>query len=350
MKYLSVLISILLLFGSTCFAEQKSALNCKESCRVSPQIQAFLRGLRAAGNPLDRLNPRSLVQIRNTQKMMAATMVSAIQMNRIVNTQIEAGETKIPVFVYVPSVKSPEDKLPVVLFIHGGGWSIGSTLSYDNIIRKLASAVPAIVISPDYGLAPEKPFPAAVDDCFAALKWAAEHASEFGGDPSKLIVAGDSAGGNLATVTAMKAGLEGPKISVQALIYPSVNIGENVETGSAKCFGRDYFLTNKAMSSFRDFYLPDKKDWDNPFASPLKAKDLAGMPTAIIITAGCDPLLDEGAAYAKRLEQAGTKVIYHMEPNVFHGYVSYLGANPFLTPLADKTLDFVCTSIRENLQ
>jgi acetyl esterase len=141
----------------------------------------------------------------------------------------------------------------------------------------------------------------------------------------------------------------GPKISFQCLFYPAVNMS-TIATDSAKCFGKGYLLTNKAMVTFRSFYLPNSNDWTNPYASPLQAKDLAGMPPALITTAGCDPLLSDGEAYSKRLSDAGVKVTYMMEKNIFHGYLGLLNINPVVSPLAEKTLDYAANVIRDNLR
>ncbi len=353
MKITRILFSTMLLvviLSQACLSETGPGRKCEESCRPSPEVKSSLARYNVTA-PLDKLTNKTVPLLRQTEKVIAATTVDTISMNRIVHLSIEAGDHTIPIAVYIPRKKesSPDNKMPVMIFIHGGGWTLTNTAFYDPVIRKLADAVQAVVVSPDYRLAPEDPFPAAVDDCFATLQWVARNVSEFGADPSKIILSGDSGGGNLATVTALRAKEQGgPQISFQALFYPSVNIAD-IDTRSAKCFGRKFMLTTKAIKSFRSFYLPKENDWKNPLASPLQAQDLKGMPPALVITAGCDPLLDEGSAYAQKLSEAGTKVIYHMEPNIFHGYLNSLNRDPLISPIAEKTLDYAARIIRENL-
>jgi acetyl esterase len=142
---------------------------------------------------------------------------------------------------------------------------------------------------------------------------------------------------------------KGPKIAFQVLFYPSVNISA-IATDSAKCFSKGYVLTDRAMTVFRSFYLPNKADWENPYASPLKATDFTNLPPALVTTAGCDPLLSEGEAYSQQLQQAGVQVTYHLEPNIFHGYLGLLNKDPIVSPIAEKTLNFAVTEIRNHLK
>ncbi len=327
-----------------------SDLPC-DTCEPSADVRTFLYIYGFSPTNLDLLSDKTFKFIRQSSEFYAGFSVYLSE-TETKKVQVKSGESEVPVFVFTPKKKpdSGEGKLPVVLFLHGGGWTLGSTEVYGHVIRKLAESIPAIVVSPDYALAPEFPFPRAVDDCYAVLNWTAKNAEALGGDASKIIVTGDSGGGNLATVMALKSKEEnGPKIAFQCLFYPSVNISSTASE-SAKCFSRGYVLTNRAMVAFRSFYLPDQKDWTNPYASPLMAKDLAGMPPALITTAGCDPLLDEGNAYAKRLSEAGVKVAYYMEPNIFHGYLGLLNKDPVLSRTAEKTLDYAASVIRENVK
>ncbi len=346
----SIFAAILLMCGSPSFSAEPSELPCA-NCRLSPAIRTFLYVYSFSPTNLDLLSDKTVNFFRETAELAARYSPQTIQMEPR-KTHVKGGDRDVPVFVFVPEVKDKksEAKLPVILYIHGGGWTLGSTAFYESVIRKLAAATPAVVVSPDYALAPEHPFPQAVDDCYAALKWTAQHAQDYGADPSKLIVAGDSAGGNLAAVMALKSKEEnGPKIAFQALFYPSVDISSTA-SDSAKCFSKGYFLTADAMVTFRSFYLPDPKDWDNPYASPLKAKDVTGLPPALITTAGCDPLLSDGEAYAKKLRDAGVAVTYHLEPNIFHGYLGFLNKDLIISPRAEKTLDYAASVIRDNVK
>lgn len=245
--------------------------------------------------------------------------------NRVLNQDIPGPAGTIPVRIYVPENNGP---LPVVLFFHGGGWVNGSLSTHDNTSRKIAQYGKVIVIAVDYRRAPEHPFPAPAQDCYAALQWASLHAADFGGDGTRLGVAGDSAGGNLAAVIALMArDRKGPKISAQALIYPATNIA-TMETESHKNFATGYLLTGAAMERFRSLYTPNPEDRTKPEASPLLAGDLSGLPPALVITGEFDPLRDEGEAYAARLKKAGVKTTAKRYPGLVHGFISALRVLP----------------------
>jgi acetyl esterase/lipase len=224
-----------------------------------------------------------------------------------------AGE--IAVRVYTPVGEHP---LPVVGYFHGGGWAIGSLDSFDTVARALANAACAIVVSVDYRLAPEHPFPAAVDDCLAATRWLAASASSLSGDPGRLALAGDSAGANLATVVARRLRDEGDSpVRFQALIYPAIDARLN--TPSYRDFAEGYGLTALSMKRFWGLYL-DGADGADPDASPLRAGDLSGLPPAFVLTAEADVLRDEGEAYAERLREAGVEVTLRRFDGATHGF------------------------------
>ncbi|MBV6273724.1 alpha/beta hydrolase [Alcaligenaceae bacterium CGII-47] len=248
--------------------------------------------------------------------------------NRVINQDIPGPAGTIPVRIYVPESSGP---LPVVLYFHGGGWVNGSLETHDNTSRKITRYGNVIVVAVDYRRAPEHPFPAPVQDCYAALEWASLHAADFGGDGTRLGVAGDSAGGNLAAVIALMArDRKGPKISAQVLIYPATNIA-TMDTESHKNFATGYLLTSAELERFRDLYTLNPEDRTKPEVSPLLAEDLSGLPSALVITAEFDPLRDEGEAYADRLDKAGVKTTAKRYPGVVHGFI----AAPRLLPQAE---------------
>lgn len=227
--------------------------------------------------------------------------------------------------LYRPQSDGP---LPLMVYYHGGGWVLGDLETHDGFCRTLAVETPCVVLSVDYRLAPEDPYPAAPEDCYAALLWAAEHVVELGGRADQILVGGDSAGGNLAAVTALLArDRGGPTLAGQLLLYPVTDMA-HVETESYRSFAEGYFLTRDSMLWFRDHYLPNPADWTQPEASPLLASDLAGLPPAIVITAGFDPLRDEGNDYAARLTAAQVSVRHTCYDNLIHGFYIMMGRIP----------------------
>ena len=230
-----------------------------------------------------------------------------------------AGE--IPIRIYTPQAPGP---LPLLVYFHGGGWVICSLETHDAVCRLLAKQTPAIVVSVDYRLAPESKFPAAAEDCYAAACWVAEHAAAIGGDPKRFAVGGDSAGGNLAAVVSLMARDRAkPKIGFQLLIYPVIDHG--YDTASYRENADGYLLTKESMAWFWNHYLAGADDGANPYASPLRAKSLADLPPAMVVTAEFDPLRDEGEAYAERLRKAGVPVKLKRYAGLIHGFFSMTG-------------------------
>ncbi|AVH60309.1 MULTISPECIES: alpha/beta hydrolase [Streptomyces] len=244
------------------------------------------------------------------------------------------GAPEIPVRVYLPAPAPPSGPCPTVVFFHGGGWVIGGLDTYDPIARALCRDAGAAVVSVDYRLAPEARFPAAVDDAYAALCWAAEHIGELGGDPGALVVAGDSAGGNLAAVAALIArDRGGPALALQVLVYPATDVrprgGASGRDGAAgrsdspdRFSGVGHFLTPAHGRWFIDQYFGPDGDRFHPYASPLVA-DLHGLPPAHVVTAGFDLLREEGRAYAAKLRTSGVRVTENHYPGMFHGFFGY---------------------------
>ena len=211
-----------------------------------------------------------------------------------------------------------QGRLPALVYFHGGGWTIGDVDTHDTVCRQLAVGAQCVVFSVDYRLGPEHPFPAAVDDCIAATKFVAENARQL--DIGPIAVGGDSAGGNLAAVVALHArDSGGPRLAFQLLVYPATD--QRLATASHERNARGYLLERDSIDYFRSCYLPDAGDYLDWRASPLLANDHRGVAPALVITAGYDPLLDEGRAYAERLRAAGVEVAYREYPDMVHGFL-----------------------------
>ncbi len=225
----------------------------------------------------------------------------------------------IPVRVYRPG----DAPAPVFVYFHGGGWVLGSLNTHHGVCATLARLSGCVVCSVDYRMAPEHRFPAAVDDAWASVTWVAENAEEIGGVPGALAVGGDSAGGNLAAVCALRARDAGLSLALQLLVYPVTDA--DLDTSTYREFAEGYFLTRYSMEWFWDHYLPEG-DRFHPDASPLRADDVSGTAPALLITAGFDPLRDEGEAYARRLEEAGVPVTLSRYDGMIHGFFRMPGA------------------------
>jgi acetyl esterase len=233
--------------------------------------------------------------------------------------------------------------LPLLVYFHGGGWIRGDIETHDSTCRVLAVETPCIIVSVDYRLAPEHRFPAAVEDAYAALRWVAANAERLGGDPRRIAVGGDSSGGNIAAaVTALARDRGGPAVAYQLLIYPVIDLGG--ETPSKRAFSKGYFLDY--MHFYVASYLGPKGDPRDPLASPLLREDLTCLPPAFIVTAGYDPLRDEGEAYARRLAEAGVPVEHARFEDMIHGFISLRA----LVPDADDGLKQCAAALRKTLR
>jgi acetyl esterase len=233
---------------------------------------------------------------------------------------IPAPHGSIPARIYTPKTLRKKNGLaPCLVFLHGGGFVIGNLDSHDVVCRKLAHEGEMIVISVDYRLAPEHKFPAAPEDAIAATKWVADNAKRLGVDAARIVVGGDSAGGNLAAVVALAArDGDGPKLAGQVLVYPATDFAMSHPSHSEP--ETSILLTHSVIKWFCNHYLNGNGDIDHWKASPARAKTLAGLPPAYVLTAGADPLRDEGAEYAARLKEAGVPVTYRHFPGQFHGF------------------------------
>jgi acetyl esterase len=283
---------------------------------VSPPLQALLDAAAVAALP--PLSEQPLDQVRAGAIQFAMTGAGEKQpVGRVEERELPGPAGDIPVRVYVPDASLP---LPVVAYFHGGGWVFMGIETHDWICRRLANATGAIVVSVEYRLAPEARFPAALDDCLAVTQWLAGHADELGGDPRRVAVAGDSAGGNLAAATALAwRDADEPALAAEVLVYPVLDADAATPSYAANAEG--YLLTADTMRWFWDQYLGADGDRADPRASPIRATDLTGLPPALVLTAEYDPLRDEGNAYAARLAATGVPVEHHEYAGMVHGFL-----------------------------
>jgi acetyl esterase len=252
------------------------------------------------------------------------------------------GDRRIGARVYRP--RGAWGPLPIVVYFHGGGWVVGSLRSHDTSSRRLADEARCIVVSLDYRLAPEHPFPAALDDALGAFRRVARDAGVLGGDPERIAVAGDSAGGNLAAAVAQSAaGSEGPRPAFQLLIYPVLDVSKDSE--SYRKFAAGFYLTRDQMHWYRDRYVEIEAERADPRVSPLLAADVSGLAPAHIVTAGFDVLHDEGEMYADRLRAAGVQVTHADYADLIHGFFNMTG----VVPAADRAFSEIAARVRSAL-
>jgi acetyl esterase len=286
---------------------------------LDSQAQAFLEQLAAAGIP--PLHELSVAEARQVIVALFGTQGAPEPVGAVEEWTIPGAGGEMPTRIYIPYGTGP---FPVLVYLHGGGWVIGDLEAYDATCRALTNAAGCLVVAIEYRLAPEHKFPAAPEDCYAATCWVAANAATIGGDPRRIAVGGDSAGGNLAAVVAQMArDRGGPFLVYQLLVYPVTNYGYDTASYTENAEG--YLLTRDAMMWFWNHYLHSAADGANPLASPLRVNDLRGLPPAMVLTAEFDPLRDEGEAYAMRLQEAGVPVTLKRYAGTIHGFFS-LGA------------------------
>jgi acetyl esterase len=310
---------------------------------LDPQVTAVLEMVAKAGRPAyHTLSPKDARQLFIETR--PASTPTPPEIGSVRNLVAEGPHGSIPLRVYRPAGVPDATRLPAYVYFHGGGWVIGDLNTHDVVCRQLTAASGASVVSVDYRLAPEYKFPAAADDAWAATQWVVGHAAELGLDAGRLAVGGDSAGGNLAAVVALMArDAGGPAIALQVLIYPVTDVMR--ETRSYADFADGYMLTRESMRWFIAHYLTSKDDARDWRVSPLRAPSLAGLPPALIVTAGFDPLRDEGEMYAGRLRDAGNRVDYVCYGGMVHGF---LGMGKLLDTTG-RAIDHIGASLRQAL-
>ena len=281
---------------------------------LDPQIADVIESLDAGFPPVHTMTgAQARATIRS--RFVAPTEPEAI--GEIRELTVAGDDASIPVRVYRPW---SAERLPVLVYAHGGGFVFCDLDSHDALCRSLANLVPAVVVSVDYRLAPEARWPAAAEDMYAATRWVADHAADLGGDPDRIAVGGDSAGGNLAAVTAVMArDRGGPPLTAQLMLYPM--IAANFDTESYRLYGKGFYNPRSALQWYWDQYVPSPADRAHPYASPLHAR-LDALPPAVVVTAGHDPVRDEGIAYADALETAGVKVVRRPFDGGIHGFMT----------------------------
>jgi acetyl esterase len=312
---------------------------------LDPQVQEVIKLVIKSGRPAyNTLSPKDARQLfRETRP---ASTPTPPEIGTVKNVTAEGPGGPIPLRVYRPAGVAPGAALPALVYYHGGGWVIGDLDTHDVQCRQTAAEAGIVVVAVDYRLAPEHKFPAAVDDSWAATRWVVAHGSELGIDSRRIAVGGDSAGGNLAAVVALMARDAGnaPAIALQVLTYPVTDLSS--ESKSYSDFADGYMLTRDSMRWFKNHYLKSSSDADDWRASPLRAASLAGLPPALIITAGFDPLRDEGAAYAARMTEAGGSVDYVCYGGMIHGFMP-MGK---LIDTGNRAISHVAASLRQALK
>jgi acetyl esterase len=285
---------------------------------VDPQIQILLD--RGSGVPATHTLP--VAEARRLYEARIAVMAAPAAVAGVTERRIDGPGGPLAVRLYTPHGKGP---FPLMVFFHGSGFVLCSLDTHDGMCRNLAAGIGCVVASVDYRLAPEHKFPAGPDDCLAATRWLAAHAAEFGADPARLMVAGDSAGGNMAAVTALRLRDEGgPAPCGQMLLYPVTDY-HTPGTASYVQNGEGYGLTRNTMEWFWNHYLDNPAEADNPHASPLRAASLAHLPPAYVVSAEYDPLRDEAEQYGERLREHGVPVEIVRCAGMNHGFLFWVG-------------------------
>lgn len=337
--WIFVIIAFIISISSYIFIEK---LTTTSHGKLDAMIAVMLKSAKLI-NP-SSIKGKSIIEIRNYLDKDASRWSSKpISFSNIKNMTIITNTNKVPVRVYTPEAGKD---FPIVIYSHGGSWISGSIDNYDNVCRKLAKYTNAIVISVGYRLAPENPFPAGLNDVYNVLQWTYKNAGSINGDEKHIAVAGDSAGGNLsAAVCLMARDKNNPYITCQVLIYPATNIYE-LNSKSWSYFSNDLNISKEDMEKFISLYVPKKEDRKSPYASPLLSENLKKLPDALVITAEIDPLHDDGAAYAKKLKEAGNKAEEIQYKGVTHGFINM----DRITNKADAAINQISLYLQKEFQ
>ncbi|MEU5893603.1 alpha/beta hydrolase [Streptomyces sp. NPDC047461] len=312
---------------------------------LDPDIAAFLRSLQQLAAPEPGGN--AAAQARARLRALTVDRLDRAARLEVAEVASTVLADSVPARVYRPHAVAPA---PTVVYLHGGGWVAGDLDTHDVHARTLCRDLDAVVVSVDYRLAPEHPFPAAVDDAYSALTWVARHVEVFGGDPARLAVGGDSAGATLAAVCAQQAHADGLSLAAQLLVYPSTDMAGVYPSRAEN--GEGYFLTATELHWFFAQYLgagpsdaASTAFGADPRVAPLRAKDLTGLVPAVVATAEYDPLRDEGDAYAEALRDAGVRVAHRRFDGLVHGFYGM----DHISPAAGEATTWINTALKRLL-
>jgi acetyl esterase len=296
---------------------------------------------RGTGVPATHTLP--VAEARRQYEARIALMAPPAQVAKVAERCIDGPAGLLKLRIYTPAGRGP---FPLLMFFHGSGFLLCSIDTHDGMCRNLAAGIGCVVVSVDYRLAPEHKFPAGLDDCLTATRWAAAHAAELGIDPTRIMLAGDSAGGNMAAVTAIRVRDEsGPTLCGQMLLYPVTDY-HTPGTPSYAENADGYGLTRDTMEWFWGHYLKDPAEAENPYASPLRAPDLTRLPPAYVMSAEYDPLRDEAELYGERLRAARVPVEISRRPGMNHGFLFWVG----VVAAADAAMSEACAWARQAFQ
>ncbi len=315
---------------------------------LDPQSEAVVNALNATGLLPFRQHTPATVREKVLALRVARPAQSAYPMASVTEETITTPDGSFRVRILVPRTGAPKPApMPAFIYFHGGGFFAGGIDETDELVRRIATGAGCIAINVDYHLSPEAKFPVAVNDAWASLCWVVENASRLGLDPGRIVLAGDSAGGNLTLVTSLMARERaGPKLAFQLAIYPSTDLRPGARTASRQKWGQGgYILDNGDIEWMLDHYLNSSGEGNDWRASPILAPDVSALPPALIITAGHDPLMDEGAHYAQRLNAAGVPAEHVCFEGTFHGFIGYAG----IIDTATRAIDLICDRLRRAL-
>jgi acetyl esterase len=315
--------------------------------QAEPQTKVLLEQMAAAGAP--SLCDLPVTAARAALKELSRTFdIARGAVDRTEDRDIPGPRGPVPIRIYWPVPKAPLTTPPILLLFHGGGYALGDIDSHDHMARHYCARASVVVINVGYRLSPENKFPSGVEDCYAALEWAARHGNEIGANPARIAVTGDSAGGTFSAALCQATRTRnGPPIAFQALVYPALDLSADANYPSrAALGGGEYFISMRDIDWIREMYFTDPaREGVTPLASPIIAADLSGQPPALIVTAGLDPLVDEGRRYHERLTAAGVASEYRCFDGTIHGFLSFAGA----LAIGREGLDLVADRIAQAL-